>query len=67
MSLKKLLIMTVLSLLFGFTSWYLVFSFLASDFNPLDWSVWLKVFYLICSLITANALLRRVFTKEDID
>ena len=67
MDLKKLLMMTVLSLLFGFTCWYLVFSFLASDFNPLDWGIWLKVFYLIFSVITANALLKRVLKQEDVD
>jgi hypothetical protein len=67
MSLNKLISILVLSLLFGLSIWYLVFAFLASDFNALNWGIWLKVFYLIFSVITANALLRRVFKQEDID
>jgi multisubunit Na+/H+ antiporter MnhE subunit len=67
MSLNKLISILVFSLLFGLSIWYLVFAFLASDFNALNWGIWLKVFYLIFSVITANALLRRVFKQEDID
>jgi hypothetical protein len=61
---KKIISMLIFSLLFGFSLWYLVFTFLTSNFNPFDWGIWFKIFYLILSVLTANALLRRVFTKD---
>lgn len=63
---KKIFLMLVFSLLFGLSLWYLIFSFLASDFNPFNWNIWFKVFYLILSVLTANALLKRVFPPEDL-
>jgi multisubunit Na+/H+ antiporter MnhE subunit len=61
---KKIISMLIFSLLFGLSLWYLVFAFLASNFNPLNWNIWLKILYLIFSILTSNALLRRVFTKD---
>jgi multisubunit Na+/H+ antiporter MnhE subunit len=61
---KKIISMLIFSLLFGLSLWYLIFAFLASDFNPLNWNIWLKILYLIFSILTSNALLRRVFTKD---
>jgi multisubunit Na+/H+ antiporter MnhE subunit len=61
---KKIFSMLIFSLLFGLSLWYLIFAFLASDLNPLDWNIWLKILYLIFSILTSNALLRRVFTKD---
>lgn len=64
MSPQKIILMLIFSLLFGLSLWYLVFTFLASDFNPFNWNIWLKILYLIFSVLTSNALLRRVFTKD---
>jgi multisubunit Na+/H+ antiporter MnhE subunit len=65
MSPKKIISMLIFSLLFGLSLWYLVFAFLASNFNPFNWGIWLKIMYLIFSILTSNALLRRVFTKNN--
>jgi hypothetical protein len=66
MNLKRIFLMLLFSLTLGLSSWYLVFSFLASDFNPFDWNIWFKITYLIFSLLTANALLKRVLPPEDL-
>ena len=67
MNLKKIFLMLLFSLTLGFSTWYLVFSFLASDFNPFDWNIWFKISYLILSLLMANALLKRVLPPEDLE
>jgi multisubunit Na+/H+ antiporter MnhE subunit len=63
MNLKKVFYMLLFSLIFGFSCWYLVFSFLSSNFNPFEWNIWFKIFYLIFSLSTSNWALKRVYPE----
>ena len=62
---KILLILFSLSL--GFGLWFLIFWFVSTEENALMWSVGTKLFYVILSILTSEAMLKNLgFDKNDI-
>ena len=62
---KIFLILFSLSL--GFGLWFLIFWFISTEQNALIWSTGTKLFYVILSILTSEAMLKNLgFDKNDI-
>jgi hypothetical protein len=59
----KAILLLVLSLIFGFGFWYLIFWFLTSEMNLFIWPWWVKGLYLIFSFAATGGTFE-LFTKE---
>jgi hypothetical protein len=55
------------SLSMGFGLWYLIFFFVSNEKNAFVWSLGTKIFYVILSILTSEAMLKNLgFDKNDI-
>jgi hypothetical protein len=55
------------SLSMGFGLWYLIFFFVSDEKNAFVWSLGTKIFYVILSILTSEAMLKNLgFDKNDI-
>jgi hypothetical protein len=58
MEIIKLLLLLLLSLIYGFGVWYLIFWFVSAESNLFIWGPWTKVFYMFFGLILSNKILK---------
>lgn len=50
----KIILVLLVSLVFGFGFWYVIFWFLTNESNLFYWSIWTKICYLLFSIMAAS-------------
>lgn len=63
MYILKIIGVMILSFIFSFTMWYLIFWFITAEKNLFMWSIWTKVAYLLLSFLSMSGIVDEA-TKE---
>jgi len=50
----KIIFLGILGLAIGFGLWYLIFWFLTGTQNPIEWSLWFKIPYLLLGFASSS-------------
>lgn len=61
----KLLFILILSFIFGFGFWYLIFWFITTEPNLFLWHWVTKILYLILSMTSTNGIYEGMILKEE--
>lgn len=56
MSKIKITLLFLLSILIGFGAWYLIFSLLKANLNPMEWSMAIRVLYFMIAGVCAGTV-----------
>lgn len=52
----KITLFFLLSILIGFGAWYLIFSLLNANLNPMEWSMAIRVLYFMIASVCAGTV-----------
>ena len=58
MRVVKIFGILLLSFVFSFSMWYLIFWFVSAESNLFIWGPWTKVFYMFFGLMLSNKILK---------
>lgn len=56
----KVFLLLILSALFSFGIWWLIFWFMSSEINPYNWHWAVKIIYLLISLTATGSVLEEI-------
>jgi hypothetical protein len=64
MSSLKIFTVVILSVMFGFGTWYLVIWFLTNESDPFKWSMFVKIIFLLMGGVSTESTIKNIENRN---